>query len=96
MFRKYNENFQRCEATDSLNRRTFLGHEMAINLINEHCQCGQADDNESLEYATPPLMQPQSPVLVENKIPLAVMPPVVQVGNTTFPVFEMGLMVLSF
>ena len=59
VFQKYDSNFRKVEASNSLNCHDFMAHEAAINLINEHCQCG----NESLKYESLAVLVPQSPVL---------------------------------
>ena len=84
---KYNSNFRKVEASDSLNRRDFVAHEAAIQLINERCTCGKEDNGESLDYKTP--VSSPSPVgmpVVPEATPLMVIPQY-QVGGIVVPSF---------
>ena len=88
VFRKYNSNFWKVEASDSLNCQDFVAHKAAINLINKWCTCGKSDnEGESLEYETP--ISSPSPVggpMVPEAMPLAVMPQF-QVRGIVMPSF---------
>ena len=85
--RKYDTNFQKVEASESLAYCSFVAHEAVISLINQCCTCGKDDKTVSLSYGTP-VSSPSPvgmPILLEP-VPLQVVPEF-HVGNTVFPPF---------
>lgn len=84
---KYDTNFRKVETMDTLNHCDLVAHETAIHLINKCCTCEKANNDESLDYATP--VSSPSPVgmlQMINPTPLQVIPEF-QIGNTIFPPF---------